>query len=141
METPQQKAPLSRRTAIAQRTRRLALWTGAWVLSTALMTFGSRLLWSGAATLNLLAVVLNLALGWGMIRATVRHLQVQDEMERKVFLDAAAATLGVGVVGGIALQFYASLPSAALKPQISHLILLMGLTFLASMVITLRRLR
>lgn len=136
-----QKAPEARRAAISRSTRQLALWTGAWLLATALMTFGNRLLWSDSAVFNLLAIVLNLAVGWGMILATVRHLKAQDEMERKVFLDAAAMTLGVAVVAGTAFQFYGSLPSAVMELQIGHLILLMGITFLVTMVAGWRRLR
>ncbi|MGL6160153.1 hypothetical protein [Microbulbifer sp.] len=136
-----QKAPESRRATIARSTRHLALWTGAWLLATALMTFGSLFLWPDNTVLNGLAIVMNLATGWGMILATVRYLKAQDEMERKVFLDAAAVTLGVAVVAGIAFQFYGSLPFAAMKLEIPHLILLMGITFLVTTVAGWRRLR
>ncbi|MFI2812452.1 MULTISPECIES: hypothetical protein [Microbulbifer] len=120
---------------------RLALWTGAWLLTTALMTFGARLFWAGNGILTLLAIALNLLAGASMILATIRHLQVQDELERKLFLDSAAITLGVGLVGGIAWEFYGNQPGSPFAPQISHLVLLMGVTFLVSLVTASRRLR
>jgi hypothetical protein len=105
------------------------------------MTFGARLLWPGNDIMSFAAIVLNLAAGAAMILANIRHLRVQDELERKLFLDAAAVTLGVGLVAGIAWQFYGNLPSSPVEPQISHLILLMGVTFLVSLMVAMRRLR
>jgi hypothetical protein len=129
------------RAALPQSTRNLALWTGAWLLTTALMTFGAKLLWPGNDFLSFSAIALNLAAGAAMVFANIRHLRVQDELERKLFLDAAAITLGVGLVAGIAWQFYGNLPSSPVEPQISDLILLMGVTFLVSLVTAMRRLR
>lgn len=129
------------REGLSQSTRNLALWTGAWLLTTALMTFGARLLWPGNDIMSFIAIALNLAAGAAMILANIRHLRVQDELERKLFLDAAAITLGVGLVAGIAWQFYGNLPSSPVEAQISHLILLMGVTFLVSLVVAMRRLR
>lgn len=129
------------REGLVHSTRNLAFWTGAWLLTTALMTFGAKLLWPGNNTLSFITIALNLAAGAAMILANIRHLRVQDELERKLFLDAAAITLGVGLVAGIAWQFYGNLPSSTVQPQISHLILLMGGTFLVSLVVAMRRLR
>ncbi|SDJ71365.1 hypothetical protein [Microbulbifer yueqingensis] len=137
----QESAAVSRCSALAHSTRQLALWTGGWLATTALMTFGARHLWAGSEAFSLLSILLNLAVGAGMILAVVRHLRAQDEMERKLFLDAAAVTLGAGLVAGTAWQFYGKLAFVSLEPQISHLIMLMGLTFLLSLVVGHRRLQ
>lgn len=114
----------------AKNTVKLGLWTGAWVLTTAIVAFAPKFIWDFATIPTVIAVLSNLAIGFGMIFANIRHFNGLDEMQQKIFFNSAAITLGVAIVCGCS---YASLKNVQLitfEPDISHLIILMGLTFL-----------
>lgn len=113
----------------------LAFWTGAWVATMALTNFGPRFLWDDNTTLTLIAVGFNLLVGFGMIMANRRHLQGMDELQQKIHLDAMGITLGVGLVCGLS---YSNLDVTNLIPahaEISHLVILMGLTYIVALFI------
>ena len=112
----------------------LRYWTLAWVLSTALAAFGPKLIWEFQTTLKILSVLLYLAIGFGMILANKRHLQGLDEMHRKIFLDAGALSLGVGLVCGLGYDLLEDIRLITFEPEIAHLIILMCLTFLVGMI-------
>ena len=112
----------------------LGYWTLAWVLSTALAVFGPKLIWDFQTTLTILGVLLNLGIGFGMILANKRHLQGLDEMHRKIFLDAGALSLGVGLVCGLSYDVLEDIRLITFEPEIAHLVILMCLTFLVGMI-------
>ncbi|MDX5437004.1 MAG: hypothetical protein LPK03_07410 [Pontibacter sp.] len=119
----------------------LATWTAAWTLSMALASLGPTLLWGENKALSIMAIVLNAALGVGMILANIRHINGLDEMQRKVQLEAMGIALGVGVVGGLS---YSLLDTTNVIPgdaEISYLVILIGLTYLGATVIGLNRYR
>jgi len=126
-------------TRLNQNTRRLAMWTGAWLLSMALATFGPELLWESKQGLTLTAILVNLAIGLGMILANIRHLQVLDEMMQKIQLQAMGLALGVGVVGGLAYSLLDVTDIIASDAEISYLVILMAVTYLVSVMISHRR--
>jgi hypothetical protein len=124
-----------------KNTKILGYWTAAWVLTMALATFGPRFIWSFNDTLTMLAIFFNMAIGFGMILANKRHLKGLDEMHQKIQLEAMALSLGVGLVVGLS---YSNLDVAniiATDAEISHLVILMGLTYLSGVIIGLRRYR
>ena len=87
-------------TSAARNIVRLRYWTIAWVVSMALAAFGPKLIWNFDTLLTSLGVLINLGVGLGMIVATKRYLHGLDEMQQRIFLDAAVLTLGVGLVIG-----------------------------------------
>jgi len=113
-------------------TTHLMIWTAAWVLTVAISKFGF-------IPFTLLALLLNIGVGMGMIWANIRFLNGQDELMRKVQLEAMGISLGVAVVGGIALSLSNSSNLIPFDAQISHLVLLIGLTYILSLVINMRR--
>ncbi len=115
----------------ARNTVRLGCWTAAWLATTALVAFGPKLMWDFDTLLTILAVLINLGLCFWMIVANNRCLNGMDEMQQIIFLDAAALSLGVGLVGGISYELLEGIRLIPFQPEISHLIVLMGLTFLA----------
>lgn len=117
---------------IRTSTARLACWTGAWVAATALMGFGPRFLWDRASVFTLLAIGLNVGVGVGMILANKKYVAELDELQRKVHLDALAITVGVAVVAGIPYSVMDTYDVIPFRVEISHLVMLMGLTFFAS---------
>lgn len=125
----------------ARNTVHLAYWTGAWVLTMALATLGPRFIWHSEARLTLLAILVNLVLGFVMIGANKRHLDGLDEMHQRIQLEAMALSLGVGLVVGLS---YSNLDVTNLIPfdaEISHLVVLMGLTYAAGIFAGLRKYR
>jgi len=121
--------------ANARNTLLLAYWTGAWVASQALAVFGPGHLWSSTQALTVLALLVNVAMGIGMIMAFRRHLNGLDELQRRIQLEAMALCLGVGLVAGMA---YSTLAVTGLIPfdaKISHLVILMGLSYLAGVLL------
>lgn len=123
----------------AKNTVYLACWTAAWVATMAVATFGPILVWPDNVTLTVLMIAANLAIGVGMIHANKRHLQGLDEMQQRIQLEAMALSLGVGLVAGLG---YSMLDIANVIPfdaEISHLVILMGLTYGAAVVAGLKR--
>jgi CHASE2 domain-containing sensor protein len=106
----------------------LAFWTGAWVITMAISTFGSLYLWESNALLSLLAILLNFAVGIGMILANIRHLNSLDELQRKIQLEAMGIALGLAVVGGLAYSSLDQTNIIGYNAEISHLVILIGIS-------------
>lgn len=107
-----------------RNTIRLGYWTGAWVLTLAVATFGPLLVWDKEPGLTLASILLNLVAGAGMIVANKNHLKGLDEMHQKIQLEAMALALGVALVAGLA---YATADVTDLIPfdaEISFLVFL-----------------
>jgi hypothetical protein len=126
---------------LTHNTRRVAFWTGTWVLTMALANFGPIFLWSDDKLLSFLAIPLNTALGVMMILANKKHLQSLDEMQQRIQRDAMGVTLGVGLVVGLS---YSNLDITNLIPgdaEISVLVIIMGLTYATTTLLAARRYR
>jgi hypothetical protein len=126
---------------VRKTTIKLAYWTGAWVLSTAVLAFGPRFVWNEAASLTLAALAVSVLAGFGMILANKDYLDGLDELQKKVHFDAMGITLGVALVLGTPGPLLAAYGVIEFQPEIAHLIVLMGLTFLTSVLLGLRRYR
>ncbi|MDH5620804.1 MAG: hypothetical protein OEY74_01875 [Gammaproteobacteria bacterium] len=122
-----------------RNTVRLGYWTLAWVATMAVATFGPRYSWDFATVPTILAFLVNLGMGFGMIVANGRYLQGLDELHKKIFLDAGAFTLGVGLVCGLGYELLENIKLISFETEISHLVVLMCLTFLAGMIFGHRR--
>ncbi len=114
-----------------KKTLNLALWTGAWVISMAISTFGSLLLWEGNILLTAFAILLNFLVGIGMIFANIRHLNGLDELQRKIQLEAMGIALGLAVVAGLAYSSLDQTNIISYNAEISHLVILIGVTYMA----------
>jgi len=112
-----------------KNTMRLGYWTGAWLVTMAVATFGPLLMWQSSQLLTVLAITLNLGTGFGMIVANKLHLQGLDEMHQKIQLEAMALSLGVGLVVGLGYSMMDVTNLIAFDAQISHLVILVGLTY------------
>ena len=121
-------------TNINKSSLHLLRWTVAWVATTALAAFGPRLIWDYATLPTILGVLINLGVGFGMILQTKRHVQALDELGQKIFLDAAAFTLGVGLVCGLSYELLEDIRLISSEPEIGHLIMLMALIFMVGMI-------
>ena len=126
---------------VNRNTLRLGYCTGAWLVTTALASFGPQFIWHDNTLLTASAIFINLAIGLATILANKHHLQSLDEMQQKIQLEAMALSLGVGFVCGLSYSLLDQSNLMAADAEISHLILLMGLTYLAGTVIGNRRYR
>ena len=115
------------------KTLRVGGWTVAWVVTAVVTTFGPRLVWDFAAIPTILAVIVNIAVGFGMIWACKQHVLGTDEMQQKIFMEAAAITLGAGLVLGSAYELLEDIRLIPFEPEISHLIMLMCGTFMVGL--------
>jgi len=111
------------------------------VLTMAVANFGPRLIWQFNESLTILAIVINMAVGFGMIVANKRHLKGLDEMHQKVQLEAMGLSLGVGLVVGLSYSNLDVTNIITADAEISHLVILMGLTYLAGVIFGLRKYR
>ncbi len=124
-----------------KNTLNLFYWTGGWLLTTALASFGSKLLWNYDTLFSIVAIVLNLAAGFGMIYANKRVLNGLDELMKKIQLEAMAVSIGVGLVVGLSYEQLEDIKLIAFEPEISHLVILMALTYVAAVILGIRRYR
>ena len=117
----------------------LFFWTVAWVLATAGAAFGPRFLWGFNTLPTVLGVLIHISIGFGMIRVFKQYLLGLDELQRKIQLDAMALTLGVGMVVGVSYELLEDIKLITFEPEISHLIILMSLTFCIGIILGNRR--
>lgn len=113
----------------------LAIWTGAWVLTLALVSFGPKFIWNENSTITILGIIINLAIGIGVILANRKHLNALDELQRKVQLEAMGFALGVAVIFGLSYSMLDVTNLISYDAEISHLVLLIGLTYLTGTII------
>jgi hypothetical protein len=109
---------------------KLVYWGLSWVLATAGAAFGPELLWGYGTLMTSVAVATQLALGFGMIWAFKGVLLAMDDLQRLIQLEAISLALGVGIVVGISYELLEDVKLITFEPEISHLIILIGLTYL-----------
>ena len=122
-------------TTTKKNTRRLAFWTGSWVLTMALAAFGPKFIWDFSATFSVLAILLNTLMGIGMILMNRKHINELDELHKKVTMDAMAISLGVGVVGGLSYSMLDVVKVVSFDAEIAHVVMLMGITYIIAIVV------
>ncbi len=127
------------KTQIKKNTKNLALWTMAWTLSMALAALGPKFIWESENTLTVIGIILNALLGVGMIFANIRHLNGLDDLQKKIQLEGMAIALGVGIVGGLSYSLLDTTNLISQDAEISFLVILIGLTYLFSVLIGQKR--
>lgn len=129
------------KTRTKKSTCRILYWGVAWVLTTALVAFGPESIWDSNTSLTILALLLNLGIGIGMIVANKRHLKGLDDLQQKIQLEGMALALGVGLVLGLSYEMLEDVNLITFKAQISHLIMLMAVTYIIAIKLGDRRYR
>lgn len=121
--------------------RHMAYWSGSYVITMALATFGPEFLWDYNQPLTIGGILLNLIAGIGMIVSNIRYLDVLDEMMKKIQLEAMGLSLGVAIVAGLSYSLLDITNIIPFDAEISFLVMLIGVVYLASLAINLRRYR
>ena len=120
---------------------KVVYWGLAWVLATAGAAFGPELLWGYGTLMTSVAVATQLALGFGMIWAFKGVLLAMDDLQRLIQLEAISLALGVGIVVGVSYELLEDVKLITFEPEISHLIMLMSLTYMFGLFLGNRRYR
>ena len=107
---------------------KVAYWGLAWLLATAGATFGPEL-WGYGTLITSIGIAIQLALGFGMIWAFKGVLLAMDELQRLIQLEAISLALGVGVVVGVSYELLEDIKLITFQPEISHLLILITLTY------------
>ena len=118
-----------------KNTSRLFIWSVVWVLVTAGVAFSPKNIWNFNTWLTIIAVLVHIGLGLGMIRAFKQYLLGLDELQRKIQLDAMALSLGIGLVLGSSYELLEDIKLIPFQPEIPHLIILMSLTYVVGCVL------
>ncbi len=125
--------------SVAHSTRKLGLWTAAWLVTLAIATFGSTLVWHSSLALKLASISLNFAIGIGTIFANIRHIQSLDEMMQRVHLEAMGMAMGISIVTGISLSVLSTSDVLPFKVDISIMVMILGLVYGVGTVVGMRR--
>lgn len=126
---------------VRRQTVRLAYWTLAWLVTMAVATFGPQLVWTESSALTPVAIVVNLLIGFGMIWANKEHLKSLDELQQRIQLEAMGIALGVGLVVGMAYSNLDISNVISSDAEISFLVIVVALTYLASVFLGTRKYR
>lgn len=121
-----------------RNTINLAVWTFAWLLSTALATFGPILFWE-STILSILGVVLCTLVGIGMLFANMRFLNGLDELQRKIQLEAMAWALGAAVVGGLSYALTDKINLIQHDADIAFVVVLISITYIIGVLVGKKR--
>ena len=70
-----------------------------------------------------------------MILINRKHLNSQDPLQRKITMDAMAITLGITLILGISYSMLDITNLITFNAEISHLVFIMGITYLIAMLI------
>jgi hypothetical protein len=132
--TKQQCEQSSYQTKNNAKSVKLRNWTAAWVLTMAIAAFAPRFIWDFNTSITMIALLINLAVGFRMLVANREYLRGLDEMQQKILFDAMAFTLGVGLVIGLSYELLEDIKLIGFEPEISHLIIIMCLTYLIAMI-------
>lgn len=124
-----------------KRLKQLAAWTVSWTLTMALATFGPRFIWENNRLATALAIIINLAIGIGMILANRRLVNDSDELEKKIQLESMGLTLGLAVVVGLSYSLLDTTNLILVDAEISNLVLFIGVTYIISTVINTKKYR
>ena len=117
------------------RIAQLATWTGLWVISQAVAAFGPLFLWGEQPVFTVIAIIATLPFGLGMIRANIKHLRSLDELQQKIHLEAMGLTLGLVLVFGLSYSLLDTTNLIPFDAEISVVVIFMGLTYLAAVMV------
>ena len=120
-------------------TKRLGAWTFAWLVTLALIAFGPVYIWDREPLITGVFIVINLGIGSGMILANIRFVQDLDELQKQIHLEAMGISLGVGLIVGLSYSMLDITDLVSWNAEISHLVFVQGLTYLAAMGLATRR--
>jgi ABC-type lipoprotein release transport system permease subunit len=123
-----------------QQTIVLLGWTFAWCASTGILSYGVNFLWN-SLIITTIGLIINLAIGVGMIIANKNLFKYYDELQKKIHFEAMALTLGLTVVVGLAYETSFDYELIKSEPEFEYLVFFIAFSYISSLVINSRRYR
>jgi len=123
-----------------KHTKILMAWTFAWVASLAFLSGGVNYLWD-SLLITKIGLLINLAIGVGMIIANKNLFKHYDELQKKIQLEAMALTLGLAVVVGVVYEISFDFGVIDSEPEFEYLVFFICFSYIASTIINSLRYR
>ena len=123
-----------------KHTKIMLAWTLAWVVSLAFLTGAENALWDNIIFTQI-GLIINFAIGLGMIIANKNLFKHYDELQKKIQFEAMALTLGLAVVVGLTYEISFDFGVINSEPEFEYLLLFISFTYIASNIINSRRYR
>ena len=121
-----------------KHTKIMLAWTLSWVVSTAILSYGVNFLWDNLL-ITKIGLLINLAIGVGMIIANKNLFKHYDELQKKIQLEAYALTLGLAVVVGLTYEISFDFGVINSEPEFEYLVVFISFTYITSNIINSRR--
>ena len=121
-------------------TKILMAWVFAWVVSTAFLSYGVNFLWDNLL-ITKIGLLINLAIGVGMIIANKNLFKHYDELQKKIQFDAMALTLGLAVVVGLVYEISFDFGVIDSEPEFEYLVFFICFSYITSIIINSLRYR
>ncbi len=119
---------------LARSTIRYGLWMFAWAVSLILVDKAVLYGWYSSVYISVVGIVINAALGLGVIWTFLRHLRDMDEMQRKIQLESLALAMGVTFFGSVSYTLLIT-TGFITDPELTGILLLMAFTYMASVLV------
>jgi len=123
-----------------KHTKIMLAWTLAWVTSLAFLTGAENKLWDDLIYTKI-GLLINLAIGIGMIIANKNLFRTYDELQKKIQFEAMAITLGLTVVVGLTYEISFDFGVINKEPEFEYLMLFISFSYVISNIINARRYR
>ena len=121
-----------------KHTKIMLAWTLAWVVSLAFLTGAENALWDNIIFTQI-GLIINFAIGLGMIIANKNLFKHYDELQKKIQFEAMALTLGLAVVVGLTYEISFDFGVINSEPEFEYLVLFISFTYITSNIINSRR--
>jgi len=123
-----------------KQTKIMLGWTIAWVISLAFLSGGENSLWD-SLLITKIGLIINLAIGIGMIIANKNLFKTYDELLKKIQFEAMAITLGLAVVVGLTYEISFDFGVIDKEPEFEYLMLFISFSYISANIINARRYR
>ena len=123
-----------------KQTKIMLGWTIAWVISLAFLSGGENSLWD-SLLITKIGLIINLAIGIGMIIANKNLFNTYDELQKKIQFEAMAITLGLAVVVGLTYEVSFDFGVIDKEPEFEYLMLFISFSYVATNIINARKYR
>ena len=121
-----------------KQTKIMLGWTIAWVASLAFLTGGENSLWDNLIFTKI-GLLINFAIGIGMIIANKNLFKTYDELQKKIQFEAMAITLGLVVVIGLTYEVSFDFGVINSEPEFEYLMIFISISYVVSTLINSRK--
>ena len=121
-----------------KQTKVMLGWTLAWVASLAFLTGAENTLWNNLIYTKI-GLLLNLAIGIGMIIANKNLFKTYDELQKKIQFEAMAITLGLVVVVGLTYEVSFDFGVIDSEHEFEYLVFFISFSYVTSTIISTRK--